>query len=662
MKQKIFLLIIALCAWSGFQRTASAQDKNFHIYLCLGQSNMEGCAPLTPADSEGISERFRMMASMDCPNLNRKTGEWYQAIPPLSQCYSGLSPADNFGRTLLQYLPEKVKVGVIVVAVGGCKIELFDPKEAPGLIASAPDWMKEKIDGYGGDPYSRLVELGKKAQKSGVIKGILLHQGESNTGELAWRNKVKTVYDNLLRDLNLKATEVPLLAGEVVAADQLGVCASMNPIIDILPEVIPTAHVISARGCAAGPDNLHFSTAGYMELGKRYAATMLDLLKVKHDLKPVYAAPLPIPVGEPEVVIPADTKPLPTNIPGKEFPRIDKENRLHFRIYAPKVNNLQVDIMAKKYDLRKDAYGVWTGVTDPIVVGYHYYAIIVDGYTVSDPASYTFFGASRDFSGLEVPEGAEGDYYRPQQVPHGQVRECVYYSEITSKFRRIYVYTPAEYEEKGSNKSYPVLYLQHGMGEDQTGWSTQGHMQNIMDNLIAEGKAVPMIVVMESGDVEIGFRPQPGQDINKLRQEYGASFTQVMMKELIPYIDGTFRTLTDREHRAMAGLSWGGFQTFQTVLPNLDKFAYMGTFSGAIFAQDLKTAYDGVFADAKTFNKKIRYFFMGTGTEEQMGTQRTVEALHGLGINVILYESVGTAHEWLTWRRCLAAFIPHLFK
>jgi enterochelin esterase-like enzyme len=655
-------IALALCSLIGIGSNATAApDKDFHIYLCIGQSNMEGAARLTPADKEGISPRFRMMSSMDCPDQGRQLGQWYTAVPPLAQCYSGLSPADNFGRTMLQYLPEKVKVGVIVVAVGGCKIELFDKKQSAEYIATAPDWMKEKIEGYGGDPYARLVKLAKEAQKVGVIKGILLHQGESNTGQKDWPAKVKVVYDNLLSDLGLRAANVPLIAGEVVAADQRGQCASMNPIINELPQTIPTAHVVSARGCATGPDFLHFSTAGYMELGKRYAATMLNLLKVKNDIQPVYAPAAQPPRREPQAVIPAGTEPAPTNIIGKEFPRVDKDGRTYFRIYAPDTEKLQVDIMGKKYDMTKDADGVWTATTDPLVVGFHYYALIVDGYTVSDPASYTFFGASRDFSAIEIPEGAEGDYYRPQNVPHGQVRECIYYSDITKKYRRIYVYTPAEYETN-ADKRYPVLYLQHGMGEDQTGWSKQGHTQYIMDNLVAQQKAVPMIVVMESGDVEVGFRPRPGQDVAQARQQYGATFTEVMMKELIPYIDNTFRTLTDREHRAMAGLSWGGFQTFQTVLPNIDRFAYMGTFSGAIFGQDLKTAYNGIFADAKKFNKQMRYFFMGCGTEENMGTGRTIEGLKELGINVTYYESQGTAHEWLTWRRCLAEFVPHLFK
>ena len=264
-------------------------------------------------------------------------------------------------------------------------------------------------------------------------------------------------------------------------------------------------------------------------------------------------------------------------------------------------------------------------------------------------------------SGIEVPEGSEGDYYRVKDVPHGQVRMCTYYSESQQRFRRCVVYTPAEYETK-KNKRFPVLYLQHGMGEDETGWSTQGYMYNILDNQIAEGKCKPMIVVMESGDIEVGFRPRPGKDVNEERNAYGSSFATLMVEDLIPYIDKTFRTYTDREHRAMAGLSWGGKQTFDITLCNLDKFSYIGGFSAAIFGLDVKTAFNGVFTDAEAFNKKVNYLFLGCGTDENMGTEYLVKSLRESGINVEYYVSEGTAHEWLTWRRCLNEFIPNLFR
>ena len=183
-----------------------------------------------------------------------------------------------------------------------------------------------------------------------------------------------------------------------------------------------------------------------------------------------------------------------------------------------------------------------------------------------------------------------------------------------------------------------------------------------MDNLIASGECVPMIVVMESGDVAVPFAPKPGQSMQEAHQQYGATFYDVMLKDLIPMIDSTFRTKTDRNHRAMAGLSWGGFQSFNLVLPHLDTFSYLGTFSGAIFGLDLKTCFDGVFADAKKFNKQMNYFFMGCGSDENFGTQQMTDGLESMGIEVEFYESQGTAHEWLTWRRCFKEFVPHLFK
>lgn len=636
---KKFILLSCLLCTSLF---ALAQDKNFHIYLCLGQSNMEGNARIEPQDTCNIDERFLVMSAVDCPSLGRIEGQWYKAVPPLVRCHTGLTPADYFGRTLVKRLPANIKVGIINVAVGGCRIELFDEEGCEEYIETQPDWLKNTAKAYDNNPYRILKELAKEAQKAGVIKGILLHQGESNTGDKEWPQKVKRIYENLLKDLNLQAEDVPLLAGEVVHADQHGKCASMNEIINTLPQVIPTAHVISSSGCPAAEDNLHFTAEGYRKLGARYAERQLLLLE--KEINPDVAA-----------------ESASTNIPGYDFPKVDNEHRVHFRFHAPQAMKIQVDCCGKKYNMRKNAEGFWTAITDPLAVGFHYYFLIVDGVTVNDPSSYTFFGCCRMASGIEVPEGKEGDYYRPQQVPHGQVRSCTYYSAAQKEFRRCMVYTPAEYETH-PKKRYPVLYLQHGMGEDETGWSTQGRMNHIMDNLIATGQCVPMLVVMDSGDVEAPFHPRPGKDVNEERALYGASFYDVILKDLIPMIDKTFRTKTDREHRAMAGLSWGGHQTFNTALPHLDKFSYIGAFSGAIFGLDMKSCFNGVFADAEKFNKKVHYFFLGCGTEEQMGTKKMANSLQELGIKVDYYESQGTAHEWLTWRRCLKEFVPHLFK
>lgn len=264
---------------------ATAQDPDFFVFLCFGQSNMEGFPGLEEIDKGPADERFKMLASVDFPDQGRTKGTWYPAVPPLSRPNAGISPADYFGRTLVSKLPKKYKVGVINVSVAGSKIEVFDSEKVGSYVETAPDWLKGAVKSYDGDPYRRLVNLAKSAQKDGVIKGILLHQGESNSGDREWPNKVKGIYDRLLKDLDLRANDVPLLAGQLVAKDQGGVCAGMNDIIDKLPETIPTAHVISSEGCEARPDHLHFSPAGYRKLGERYAETMVQLLK-KTDAKP----------------------------------------------------------------------------------------------------------------------------------------------------------------------------------------------------------------------------------------------------------------------------------------------------------------------------------------------------------------------------------------
>ncbi|GEC71479.1 protein of unknown function [Flavobacterium flevense] len=276
MKKKLNLFFAFSLLFFG--TNTFAQNPKFHIYLCLGQSNMEGYAKIEPQDTV-VNKRFQVLEAVNCDNLNRKKGQWYTAVPPLSRCTTGLTPSDYFGREMIANLPDDVKVGVINVAVGGCKIELFDKDKYEEYVSTSPNWLKSTVAQYDGNPYARLVEMAKIAQKDGVIKGILLHQGESNTGDTLWTKKVKIVYDNLLKDLNLKAASMPLLAGEVVHADQNGVCASMNKIIATLPQTIPNSYVVSSSGCPDGPDNLHFTAEGYRMLGKRYASKMLEVLK-----------------------------------------------------------------------------------------------------------------------------------------------------------------------------------------------------------------------------------------------------------------------------------------------------------------------------------------------------------------------------------------------
>ena len=637
---------VVLMSFVMFGSAQAAVDSNFYIFLCFGQSNMEGAARPEAEDLKSPGPRFLLMPAVDDPQRGRRMGEWCEAAAPLCRPNTGLTPADWFGRTLIETLPENIRVGVIHVAIGGIRIEGFMPDRIAEYVKTAPGWMKGMLEAYGNNPYERLVTLAKRAQQDGVIKGVLMHQGESNTGDPEWAQKVQSVYDHLLGDLQLKPEEVPLLAGEVVQANGEGQCVAMNKQIDELPKTLHTAHVVSSTGCSNGPDKLHFDAAGYRELGRRYGEKMLELMG--------YQVRSPF-------TVPADAVTAETTVPGNEFPKVDKEHRAYFRVVAPDAHRVQVDICGKKYDMRRDQQGVWCAVTDPLVVGFHYYFINIGGMNVIDPATETFFGCNRQAGGIEIPEGPEGDYYRPQQgIAHGQVRSIYYYAKATEEWRHALVYTPAEYEK--GKKRYPVLYLQHGMGEDETGWSKQGRMQHIMDNLIASGEAVPMIVVMESGDIKAPFK---GGDNRQGFSQYGASFYKVMTNDLITTIDSKFRTLRDRDHRAMAGLSWGGHQTFDVVLSHMDLFAWMGAFSGAIFGLDVKTAYNGIFTRPDEFNRKIHYLFLMSGTEgmdKMFGTKKLVDELNNQGIHAHYYESTGTDHEWLTWRRGLRQFVPHLFK
>lgn len=356
-----------------------------------------------------------------------------------------------------------------------------------------------------------------------------------------------------------------------------------------------------------------------------------------------------------------------TNIPGLKYPLIFPDNRVMFRVKAHDAQRLQIDL-AKKYDMKKDTGGYWIVITDPNVEGFHYYSLLIDGVPVADPSSQTFYGMGRMASGIDIPDTGM-EYYQAQEVPHGQVRSVNYYSAITKAWRRAMVYTPAGYEEE-TTKRYPVLYLQHGSGEDETGWAAQGKMNFILDNLIAEKKAAPMIVVMDRGYATDPARPVAA---NTAGQRPGGMagnvFPEVLVNEIIPMTDKKFRTIADREHRAMAGLSMGGFQTFQTTMTNTDKFAYIGGFSGAAFLQPNATItdmYNGVWADSTAFNRKMKLVYLSIGTTEPermyTGVKNFHEALSKAGIRHIYYESPGTAHEWQTWRRSLRQFAGLIFR
>ena len=682
------LLFVLPCSMAAQKKAAAKKQKaaveqtaqpdpNFYIFLCFGQSNMEGNARPEAVDLESPGPRFLLMPAVDFPEMGnrpaRKMGEWYQASAPLCRPNTGLTPADWFGRTMVASTPDHIRIGVIHVAIGGIDIKGFLPDSIENYAKNkAPQWMKGMLAAYDNNPYERLVTLAKKAQKDGVIKGILMHQGETNTGDPKWAGMVKQVYENLCGDLQLKPEEVNLYVGNIVQAGGKGVCIGCKKQIDELPQTIHTSQVISSDDCSNGPDRLHFDAAGYRELGCRYGEAVARHLGFEPK------RPKNLPEAIKKLEVPADAVTAENAIPGNEFPKVDKQRRAYFRIQAPQAKKVVVDICSKKYDMQPQGNGVFMAVTDPLPVGFHYYFMNIDGVNFIDPASETYFGCNRECGGLEVPEGPEGDYYRPQVgVPHGQVRSIYYFAEHSTlnghqptpstqhptpngEWRHALVYTPAEYENvKNAKKRYPVLYLQHGMGEGETSWMLQGKMQHIMDNAIAKGEAVPMLVVMESGDIK---QPFGGGNNSAGRSAYGASFYPVLLNDLIPYIDANFRTKTDRDNRAMAGLSWGGHQTFDVALTNLDKFAWIGTFSGAIFGLDVKTAYNGVFANANEFNKKVHYMYMNWGSEDFIKSQPIVDGLRELGIKVDSSVSEGTGHEFLTWRRGLHEFIPHIFK
>ncbi len=351
--------------------------------------------------------------------------------------------------------------------------------------------------------------------------------------------------------------------------------------------------------------------------------------------------------------LPEGFKPASTNTFISTYPGVNPETRQAiFRVSAPDADSVQLNL-GGTHDMKKDENGVWWITTEPLVVGFHYYGIRINGATVMDRNSEAFFGSNWENSGIEIPEGPEGDYYRfNKSIPHGQIRSIYYWSEINGMERHINVYVPAEYEQN-PDKRYPVLYLVHGWGEDENGWSVQGHMANIMDGSIASGKVVPMIVVMPSGDIKT----------NSDVREASGNITDIYIKNLIPYIDNSFRTKTDKQNRAMAGLSRGGMQTSMTVFSNMDLFGWMGLFSGFFVRpnDNVVDAFNGIFKDAEAFNKKMNLLFISTGTEER-NPKEAVQTLKYHGVDIVFYESQGTAHEWLTWRRSLNEFAPLLFK
>lgn len=363
-----------------------------------------------------------------------------------------------------------------------------------------------------------------------------------------------------------------------------------------------------------------------------------------------------------------DSQRASSNVPGAEYPRIHSDLRVSFQLKAPEARKVQVRL-GRDYDMVKGDDGTWSVTIPPQVPGFHYYSLVVDGVAVNDPGSETFYGSSRQSSGIDIPEQGV-DFYEVKNVPQGEMRQFRYFSQVTGKWRRAFVYTPPDYEVSLKTR-YPVLLLQHGGGEDERGWVVQGRTDIILDNMIAERKAVPMIVVIDNsyaykpGEAPPSLRPPSGPP-GSFRIVVSTTFGEVVAKDLLPALDKQYRTLADREHRAIAGLSMGAAYAMQVGLANLDKFSHFGSFSGTVMKDlDTKTSYGGVLSNGAEFNKKCRLMFIAAGTVEQSRLDAARHArgeLDKAGIKYVAYDSAGTDHEWLTWRRSLREFAARLFR
>ena len=374
-----------------------------------------------------------------------------------------------------------------------------------------------------------------------------------------------------------------------------------------------------------------------------------------------------------------DFKTTPTTQQEQKYPQVNSEGRVRVKISAPQALKVQLDIGGVKYDLVKDDKGVWTGESAPQDVGFHYYQLNIDGASVPDPGSLYYYGASRWGSGIEIP-AKDQEFYALKNVPHGQLRETQYFSKTSNSVRRVFIYTPPGYDK--NSQKYPVLYLQHGMGENETGWGNQGRTAQIMDNLIAEGKSLPFIIVMENSSVNMGGAPRgprpagaptaappapaPGQAAPALGaprpggmggMNFAAQFERILIDDLIPFVESNFRVIPDQAHRAMAGLSMGGMQTHTIVVANPNLFSHVGMFSSGTFEpKEIK--------DIDAFKKKVKVVFMSFGGREG-GSARigaAAEEWSKVGIKGVSYISPETAHEWQSWRRSLHEFAPLLFR
>ena len=638
---KRFALLLVAVFLAG---TATAQDRNFHIFLCFGQSNMEGNARIEPQDSVGVSDRFLNLSAVNFSDKSRKMGKWYKALPPLCRENTGLTPADYFGRTLLEYLPEDHRVGVVHVAIGGISIDGYLPDRIDAYAKTAPEWMKPMLAAYGGHPYDRLVAMGKLAKKKGVISGILMHQGETNTGDPLWPANVKRVYENLLRDLNLKADEVPLLVGEVVASDRGGICAAHNAVIDTLDRVIPTAHVIPADGIPQNFDFLHFNAAVYRELGKRYAAEMLRIWGIPYTPERDYHPSSP-------------ASPLVNRMSGA----------VTFNLRAPEAKEvlLSSQFLKEPVPMEKGRGGLWTLTVTPEKRDIYPYHFIVDGVSISDPLNKDVFpNETFKASLVEIPAAfggpdgrqPEGVPYGIRDVPHGKVIHCTYRSTVLNDWRPLVVYTPAGYETSG--KSYPVFYLISGTTDTEETWFKVGKLNTILDNLIADGKAEPMVVVMPYGNM--GTTPMPA---SMSATKMYATFAKELTECIMPYVEGNFRTVNDRDHRAIAGFSRGGGQSLFSALSHPERFAWLASHSAYLTPEMMDTCFPQYAENPALLNGGFRLVWYGVGSDDFL-YREVVENRKYLDAKGIRHEDVttGGGHTWMNARAFLTETLQKFFK
>ena len=643
--KKLFLSMVAALTVLN----ATAQDKNFHIFLCFGQSNMEGNARIEPQDSVGVSDNFLNLSAVNFSDKSRKMGKWYKALPPLCRENTGLTPVDYFGRTLLENLPEGHKVGIVHVAIGGISIDGFLPDRIDEYAKTAPEWMKPMLAAYDGHPYDRLVAMGKIAKKKGVISGILMHQGETNTGDPKWPNDVKTVYENLLRDLKLNAEDVPLLVGEVVAADRGGTCAAHNAVIDTIGRVIPTAHVIPADGCPQNFDFLHFTAAGYRELGRRYAAEMLKIWGIPY-------------------------KPAPGDYHSNAVasPLVSMAGAVTFNLQAPNAKEvlLSSQFLKEPMPMKKGRNGLWTLTVTPEKRDIYPYNFIVDGVSISDPLNKDLFpnenfkaslveipaGFAFRRPGAPQPQAQQGVPYGVRDVPHGKMQYCQYRSSVLNAWRPLVVYTPAGYETSGKN--YPVFYLISGTTDTEETWFKVGKLNTILDNLIADGKAEPMIVVMPYGNM--GSTPQPASmAATKMYEVFAKEMTECIM----PYVEQSFRTVNDRDHRAIAGFSRGGGQSLFTALRNPEKFAWLASYSAYLTPEMMDTCFPQYGENPALINDQFKLVWYGVGSEDFLYKQ-VVENREYLDKKGIKHEDMNTdgGHTWMNARAYLNETLQKFFK